>query len=76
MSLPCSNDLRARGRSWGYHYLAPLTFEPEKGAESPNTTDAGEECGATGTFLHAGGNAKNIDTLCLILSFFFYLKPN
>jgi hypothetical protein len=28
VSLPGSNDLRARERSWACHYLAPLTFEP------------------------------------------------
>jgi hypothetical protein len=30
--LPGSNDLRAMGRRWACHYLAPLTFEPSGGA--------------------------------------------
>jgi hypothetical protein len=32
VSLPGFNDLRARGRSRAYHYLAPLTFKPGGGA--------------------------------------------
>jgi hypothetical protein len=31
LSFPGPNDLRARGRSWACHNLAPLTFEPGEG---------------------------------------------
>jgi hypothetical protein len=38
VSLPGSNDLRARERSWACYNLAPLTFEPGGGASCDSCT--------------------------------------